>query len=199
MPYSNFKLQDIKNKFGVSVKEKDSLFPEVEPAKVSDRLNELLKDWIPLAHAIGTEKARSEFIIAPVLAELRSLCNVSLFSGITFNVDPEQELVGICDFLISRSDEQLALVAPVVTLVEAKNENITAGIPQCMAEMIAAKIFNERENNGISSVFGCVTTGTVWKFMRYRENEIFVDIDDYYIREIDKILGIFKEILTCNS
>ncbi len=199
MSYSDFTLKDIKNKFDIVIKENDSLFQSSKPYEVSDFLSGLLKKWVPLAHAIGTEKARSEFIIAPVLAEVKSIHKVSLFSGISFNVDQKQGLNGTCDFIISLSEEQLALISPVITIVEAKSENITAGIPQCMAELIAAKLFNDREGNCVSPLFGCVTTGTVWKFLKYTDNHIYVDIDDYYIREIDKILGIFSNALLLNS
>ncbi len=197
MPYSDFTLQDIKSKFGVQIKENDSLFSNTQACEISELLSEVLKYWVPLAHTIGTEKARSEFIVAPVLAEMRRALDnrISLFSGIAFNVDQEQGLNGTCDFIISRSEEQLALTAPVITVVEAKNENIPAGIPQCIAEIIAAKIFNAREENGVLHVYGCVTTGTVWKFLQCHDDVIFVDLDDYYIREADKILGIFVEMI----
>ena len=115
------------------------------------------------------------------------------------NVEPEQGLNGVCDFILSQSSEQLALTAPPVMLVEAKNENINACIPQCMAEMIAARLFNERENTMISTIYGCVTTGTVWKFLDYQGKILRVDKEDYYIREVDKLLGIFSFIMTENS
>ena len=120
---------------------------------------------------------------------------ISLFSGIGFNVDPKQGLSGTCDFIISPSEQQLELTRPVLTVVAAKNENINAGIPQCMAQMLASRIFNQREGSGINYVFGCVTTGTVWKFLKYSKGTISVDIEDYYIREIGKILGILVEIM----
>jgi hypothetical protein len=98
--------------------------------------------------------------------------------------------------VLSRSEEQLELVAPIVVVVEAKGENIPAGVPQCMAEMIAARQFNEQRGSNVPYVFGCVTTGTVWKYLKYHQQEIWVDVDDYYIRELDKILGIFKAIFS---
>lgn len=65
-------------------------------------------------------------IITPILLELRRKANyeISLFSGSDFNVDFEKGLSGYCDFLISRSKEQLTINAPVIIIVEAKNENI---------------------------------------------------------------------------
>ncbi len=199
MAYSDFTLKDIKTNFEVKIEEEQALFADTPVNVVPDFLSELLKNWVPLAHAIGTEKARSEFIIAPILASVKQAQRISLFSGVSLNVEPEQGLNGVCDFILSQSSEQLALTAPLVMLVEAKNENMNAGIPQCMAEMIAARLFNERENTTISTIYGCVTTGTVWKFLDYRDKILRVDKDDYYIREVDKLLGIFSVIMTENS
>lgn len=197
MSYSDFTLQDIKTKFSIKVEEQISLFAEVIPYPVSPRLSELLQSWVPLAHAINTEKARSEFIIAPVLAEVRTLFQnkISLFSGIVLNVDPQQGLMGTCDFILSLSPEQLIVDAPVVAVVEGKNENINVGIPQCIAELIACRIINERQGRAIPAMYGCVTTGTVWKYLKYSNNTAIVDLDDYYIREIDKLLGILRFVI----
>ncbi len=85
--------------------------------------------------------------------------------------------------------------APVVAVVEAKNENINTGIPQCIAELIACRIVNERQERAIAAIYGCVTTGTIWKYLKYSNNTVVVDLDDYYIREVDKILGIFKFLI----
>jgi len=199
MAYSDFTLKDIKTRFEIEIEEEQTLFADASVNVVPDFLNELLRNWVPLAHAIGTEKARSEFIIAPILATIKQTQRISLFSGVSLNVEPEKGLNGICDFILSLSSEQLALTAPLVMLVEAKNENINAGIPQCMAEMIAARLFNKRENTMISTIYGCVTTGTVWKFLDYRDKTLRVDKEDYYIREVDKLLGIFSLIMTESS
>ncbi|GCL35647.1 MAG: hypothetical protein ACKO9I_12000 [Sphaerospermopsis kisseleviana] len=51
--------------------------------------------------------------------------------------------------------------APVILVVEAKNENIKGGLGQCIAEMYAAKLFNEREENEITEIYGVVTTGEI--------------------------------------
>ncbi len=64
---------------------------------------------------------------------------ISVFSGFEFNVDPEEGLNGICDFLIARSPSQPLLQAPVLAIVEAKRENILDGIGQCVAAMIGVQ------------------------------------------------------------
>ncbi|MBW4479479.1 MAG: hypothetical protein KME54_22200 [Tolypothrix brevis GSE-NOS-MK-07-07A] len=197
MPYSQFTIDVISETFGFSISERIGIFTNVAAVDYSTILAQILKEYIPLAVAIGTEKARSEFIIAPILFELKKqLVNrISLFSGKEFNVAPEQGLSGFCDFLISLSPEQLFIQAPVVTIVEAKNDNIQSGLGQCIAEMIAAKLFNERKENQIEIIYGVVTTGSVWKFMRLIEQRIEVDLDEYFIQDIGKILGILRSFV----
>src|SRR5262249_8767353 len=150
-----------------------------------------------LALAISTEKARSEMIIAPVLIEVRRQCEhqVSLFSGIELNVDPERGLKGVCDFLLSRSAEQLTLEAPVVAVVEAKNENMRQGIGQCIAEMLAAQVFNRQRKQELPTVYGVVTTGSNWRFLILRDKVVVADLTEYFIREVDRIVGILVGML----
>jgi hypothetical protein len=132
--------------FDITIVDKVGIFANLPESQYSDFLGQTLQENISLALAINTEKARSELIVTPILVELRKQFDyqISFFSGKEFNIDSEKGLNGFCDFLISRSSEQLLIKTPVVALVEAKNDNIQAGLPQCMAEMIAARIFNER-------------------------------------------------------
>ncbi|MBW4505733.1 MAG: hypothetical protein KME64_04385 [Scytonematopsis contorta HA4267-MV1] len=134
-------------------------------------------------------------IITPILLEVRRKANyeISLFSGSDFNVDAERGLNGFCDFIISRSKEQLIINAPVIIIVEAKNENIKGGLGQCAAAMLAAQLFNQQEENEIKTIYGAVTTGDIWKFMKLEESNLFIDLNNYYIREISKILGVLYQ------
>ncbi|MBW4642111.1 MAG: hypothetical protein KME23_03690 [Goleter apudmare HA4340-LM2] len=195
MAYSDFTLANFKKNFNIHVDEKNDLFADVEPINISDKLTNTLAETTELALAINTEKARSEMIIAPILLESRRQFNyqISLFSGTDFNVDAEKGLNGYCDFIISRSQEQLTINAPVMIIVEAKNENIKGGLGQCMATMLAAQIFNEQENNEIKTIYGAVTTGDIWKFLKLTDNNLFIDLNNYYIKEINKILGILYQ------
>jgi len=124
MAYNMFSLVQAKRAFGLRLQEQINVFAEVVPLPISELLHVILAENIPLALAIHTEKARSELIIMPVLVELRRLMNreISLFSGIEFNVDPLQGLNGVCDFVVAGSPEQLILTAPLLMLVEAKND-----------------------------------------------------------------------------
>ena len=70
MSYSQFKLETIKRELNVQIKEANSLFEDVPSVPYSALLTQLLEKYSPLAIAIGTEKSKSEFIIAPILYEL---------------------------------------------------------------------------------------------------------------------------------
>lgn len=192
MPYSQFRIEDVQSELGIQLQDRLSLFRDIPSATYSDLLAQLLEKYSPLAIAIGTEKARSEFIIAPILFELKQQLGdrVSLFSGKEFNVEPIRGLTGFCDFLISKSPEQLLIKSPIIAIVEAKNDDIASGIGQCIAEMVAAQIFNKRNQNPITKIYGVITTGSVWKFLVLTDNTVEADLDEYYLNDVGKILGI---------
>ncbi len=198
MPYSQITLKQLVDEFNLTLEEKTRLFPNVQSVSSTELLSMTLQETLPLATAINSEKARAELIIAPVLLEVKRKMNyqIGLFSGNDFTVDPSRGLNGSPDFLITRSPEQYYISAPVMTIVEAKNENINLGLGQCGAEMLAAQIFNERENNPVNAIYGCVTTGMLWKFLRLENQTLFIDITEIPIEPVERLLGIFLQILS---
>jgi len=192
MSYSDFTLGIVQKKLGLEIREQVNLFGATPQRSASVWLQETLDYNLPLALAINTEKVRSELIIAPILIELKRQLspNISFFSGVDLNVEPALGLNGICDFLMSFSSEQLWVKAPVCMIVEAKKENLNGGLGQCIAEMFAAKLFNERENNCIPVIYGAVTTGNLWKFLCLQDSLVKIDLTEYVINQIDQILGI---------
>ena len=197
MAYSDFSLAKVSKTFELKILDAVNMFSAIPDLESSSFLVETLLYTVPLAISSNTEKARSEMIIAPILIELRKQLNseISFFSGIDFTIDAEKGLNGNCDFLISRSPELLIVTAPVVIIVEAKKENINGGLGQCVAEMLAARIFNEREGNQISTIYGAVTSGTNWRFLKLKEQVIEIDLTEYYLRDVNKILGILASVI----
>jgi hypothetical protein len=193
MSYSSFTLDDVEEKFGLDFKA-SSFIPELEPISPSDWLKETLLMTLPLAKIAGSEKARSEFIIAPILVELIKLTNneISVFSGEDFTVDRELGLNGICDFIISQSSNQIKVSAPVIVLVEAKKGVLKDGWGQCIAEMLAANKFNEHRKKSIEYMYGIVTSGNSWQFLRMKEQAVIIDPDEYTIGSIEKLLAILN-------
>ena len=197
MAYSNFTLESVRTEFQLETFRTVDISSRVEPVALSEHLTTALAKKVPLAIAIGTEKASSELIVTDVLVELREKFEdrISLFSGIDFNVDAEKGLTGTCDFLISLSPEQFILDAPIIILVEAKKDNPSLGFGQCIAEMLAAQHFNAQKGNNIPVIYGASTTGTFWQFLKLEGHRLQIDKVPYSIERCDKILGILSSMV----
>ncbi len=197
MAYSDFTLEMVQKTFQLETVRSIGIFSEIEPVAPSAYLKTGLEKKASLATAIGTEKARSELIVADILVELLEHFErrISLFSGIDFNVDAEAGLTGVCDFLVSLSPEQFYLEAPVIVLVEAKNLDLKLGIGQCVAEMLAAQRFNAEKGNDVSCVYGASTTGVDWLFLKLEGRCLHIDMTIYTIERCDRILGILASMV----
>jgi hypothetical protein len=192
MPYSSFTLEEVRDKFSLQISS-EPFFSDLEPIAPSDYLKQALIRSKPF-QTTGSEKARSEFIIAPILLELRYLKNnsVSIFSGEEFTVDRDLGLSGICDFLISRNGSELIIDAPVIALVEAKKGVLKDGWGQCVAEMVAAKKFNENRGKSIKNIYGIVTSGSLWHFFQMKQDIVFLDPNEYSLSPVDNLLAILS-------
>ena len=197
MAYSDWTLETVKKAFQLEEVNTAGIFAEVEPVEPSAHLATALARNVPLAFAMGTEKAKSELIVSTVLVELWEHFDrgISFFSGIDFNVDPENGLTGVCDFLVSLSPAQFHLEAPVIILVEAKKDNLTIGIGQCVAEMVAAQRFNAEREKDIPHVYGTITSGIDWIFLKLEGKKLQLDMAAYQIAQCDKILGILASMV----
>lgn len=197
MAYSEFTLESVVPTFQLEKIDTIGLFSEVESVPPSDHLTTALAKKAALATAIGTEKARSELIVADVIVELLEHFDrrISFFSGIDFNVDVESGLTGVCDFLVSLSPNQFYLEAPIIILVEAKNLDLKLGLGQCIAEMLAAQRFNAEKGNDIPCIYGASTTGVEWLFLKLDDKRLHIDMATYQIARCDRILGILSSMV----
>ena len=197
MSYSQFKtISSVKKAFGLRTVEGKRLFSDIPAVQPSAMIGKYVQETLPLA-SVGSEKARSELIVSPILIETRRLLHqsISVFSGEDFTVDESLGLNGICDFLISQSPEILSIEASAVVLVEAKKADIASGLGQCVAEMVAAQRFNKEHEQDLPCIYGIVTNGILWRFLRLRAQIVEIDSIDYSIPPIDIILGILVWIL----
>jgi len=196
MSYSDFDIRDAKTILGLELDERYGAFESSPPREASAALRESLPRRITKATGINTEKARSEYLILPVLDDLELSLGgkINVFSGSEFNVDPARGLQGRVDFLVSRSREQLFIEAPVLAVVEAKNEDLRGGLGQCLAAMVAAQTFNAREERTIPCIGGCVTTGTAWRFLALEGTRATVDTREYTVTELDRVLGVLAAL-----
>ena len=196
MAFRDFSFPDVQQALGLTLAEAD-LFGSVPAMDLLAEFAGRMRAGVDLALAINTEKARSEFIIAPVLMELRRQLGdgFGLFSGIEFDVDSSRGLNGYCDFILTRSPLQSVLTAPLVAIVEAKDDNLRTGLGQCIAAMVAAREFNAKASILDGCTYGVVTTGAAWKFLRLTGSALELDRREYFVAELGRIMGIFCSIL----
>ena len=192
MPYSQFtSIGKVKEAFGLKTQEGGRFIPAIEKIEPSATLKAYLEESIPISSS-ASEKARSEGIIYPVLLEVRKILTrqVSLFSGEDFTVDESVGLNGMCDFLLSRSPEVLEIEAPVIVFVEAKKADLRTGFGQCIAEMVAAQRFNAAKNHPVAVIYGSITSGTQWRFLKLEGDTVTIDLSDYPLPPVEDILGM---------
>lgn len=192
MAYSDYSLLKIEEEFGIK-NQIMNLFDDIKPVEPSDWLLNLLQ--IAKELPIKSEKAKSEMIVMPILVELRNRNNkyFTIYSGDNLNVD--DTLKGECDFILSKDTRSFDINYPIIQVVEAKKNDTEIGIPQCAAQMVGAKKYNEkRGNKAINTIYGCVTTGDDWFFMRLTD-KIEIDDEKYYLGNLNQLLGIFQHIL----
>ena len=197
MAFGDFRYPDVLRQLGLTYASARDLFGAVPPVAAGAGLIADLPVFSRLALASGTEKARSEWLIAPVLGDAwaRYDGQISLYSGTGFSAEPESGLTGYVDFLIGRSPQNVSVTPPVVILVEAKNENIAGGLGQCIAAMVGAQRWNLREGTPCDPVYGCSTSGSIWKFLQLSGTTMTLDLNEYTITQLDRILGILIHMI----
>jgi hypothetical protein len=193
MTYGDFTLDMVRKILGVSLQE-ENLFECVTEVEVTPWLQGALQRGKDVA--LLSEKARSEFLVAPILLTSRELSGnrFAIYSGERLDAAPEKGLVGECDFILTATPPLPLLQYPIVIVLEAKKQYIEGGLGQCAAQMVGAQLFNEKEGRKDLTVFGCVTTGENWQFLKLAE-AMLIDKERYYIKEIRMILGVFKAIM----
>ncbi len=191
MAYNNFSLQDVIDQFEINLLE-STFCDSLPPATAQPAFLTIFEQSLPLAQRARSEKAKSELLVSPILIEVQRLVGdrIHLFSGEEFNVDRERGLNGFCDFLFSRSTTSYIIQAPILMLVEAKKGELDVGLGQCIAEMFAAQIFNQTKDKVIPVVYGCVTSGKLWQFLKLEGKDVTIDINEYQVTPVERILGI---------
>lgn len=195
MAYADFTLESVRTQFQLTF-HRDTLFANVQPIAVPQWLADMLARGLSLP--LVSEKARSELIVTPILLAVRELSNhqISILSGQRLDVDAVAGLVGECDFILSRSEPLPLVQSPILSLIEAKRGEIELGLGQCTAQMIGALRFNQREQNPIQTVYGCVTNGEIWQFLSLTDTTLTIDRDRFFLTNPEQILGVFHQIVS---
>ncbi|RKZ38295.1 MAG: hypothetical protein DRQ41_12265 [Gammaproteobacteria bacterium] len=194
MSYSKFTLKTVVKAFQLQ-ETVQNIFPTIKNLEISDWLQQTLEKGACLP--IKSEKARSEMIITPILLEMmeKNHRTFTIFSGENLDVDADKGLNGECDFIISKAIRTYTIQAPIFALVEAKQNIIENNMGQCVAQMMGAMIFNQSENQPIETIFGCVTNGEVWQFLKLENQTILIDAKKYFLDNLEQILGVLQTII----
>ncbi|MGC8642845.1 MAG: hypothetical protein ACP5XB_23545 [Isosphaeraceae bacterium] len=181
MSHADFDLKTVVQTFGLTEVRDTNLFATIDPLEPSEFLRVWLDEFAALALGVHTERARSEYIIAPLLAETQRRADhrVNVLPGVAFDVDKARGLTGFRGYLTARSREIYYVRGPILAVVEAKKEGLVAGLGQCAAEMMAIRLFNEREGTPVLAVFGCVTSGSIWRFLKLEGSTLYIDKLEY--------------------
>lgn len=195
MPYTDFTLESVETAFGLLAEVAD-LFPTLAPVAVPAWLPDFLQRGRAAA-ALVSEKARSEFLVTPILLAGREIAGgeIAIYSGQRLDPDPGRGLSGECDYILARGAPIPRLRAPLVTILEAKRGDIELGLGQCVAQMVGARVFNEQAGARVHDLFGVVTTGEAWQFLRLVDNRVLLHSTRFYIDNLPAILAAFAAIL----
>jgi hypothetical protein len=195
MSYADFTLDSAETAFGLTI-QPGAVFPGLRSVPVPSWLRDLLDRGHQVA-ALVSEKARSEFLVVPILLAAKefSPTPLAIYSGQRLDVDPPRGLTGECDYILALTPPVPRLRAPLVTVVEAKKGDIEAALGQCVAQMVGARLFNERAGEPARPVFGCVTTGEVWQFLRLEGAAVTLDHERLFIDNVGGILAAFQAVV----
>ncbi len=183
--YQDFHLQEVRQ----------SLFHDVPLIPISDWLQKTLQ--LGFTAPLSSEKAKSERIISPILFELkeRNQHSFQIFSGTTLDGDKKQGLIGECDFILSNKPQSHFLRGAIFALVEAKDDDMESGLPQCIAQMLGASLLNQKYGDTLPFIYGCITTGDDWQFLKLVDTTILIDTQRYYLNKVEEILGVLQLIV----
>ena len=194
MAYSEFiRLNQLKTDFGID-HEMTAFRWELENVSPSQHLIDDLSEASSMP--LLTEKAKSEFLISPVLKELRRNCLIGIFSGYEFDVDEKRKLTGFCDYLLAPDTQSIEIKSPVFCIVEAKNRSIEEGFAEVGSEMIAARLFNEKNGVITPTVYGCVTNAYEWNFLKLENEILFIENRRYFLQGDDNLRTLLQ--ILCN-
>ncbi len=193
MGYSNFKkIKTVVKKFNLQSRLLP-IFDNIEPVEPSAWLKETLD--MATIFPLMNEKTKAERVIAPILLEVGKKYreHITLFSGEEISISPSEDLSGECDFFFALHPSQPYMDAPIISLAEAKDEDMDWGTAQCAAQLYGAKLYNEAEGKNMPFLYGCATDGIEWQFMLFENNTYY--IHSKVFTDIREILGVWNFII----
>ena len=196
MAYRDFKMEDLERKFHIREIGKEIFIPtQINNIEPSDKLK---ADIIESRYiTLSTKKAVSERLVSPILVEIkkRNLDIIQIFSGEIIKADASQGLNGEIDFVFSRTPETLKPKNPLLIVREAKLGLIDGSVDQAAAQMIGMRVFNEKKGHPEEVIYGSVTDGITWRFLKLEGNNFYVDTHKFTIDNLPLLLGVLQKII----
>ncbi|TAE40147.1 MAG: hypothetical protein EAY79_04665 [Runella slithyformis] len=188
--FSQITRADLENDYQLIIEGGNFLPSEIDPVAVPSWLEFIINSRRKNLKTMRNEKAISEGLIAPILMAVQEIYKdkISVYSGEPLATD---ELWGVCDFLITKDPNSFDPKGGYFILVEAKKNDLLSGVPQCVAEMYAAQVLNKNDD----LVYGCVSTGLEWLFIKLENKTATTHLNVFTISEVNTILGIFGWII----
>ncbi len=200
MAYRKFKLTELEAKFGIQ----NQLLRWLDASKTTPiEPSSLLKMVIERATLapLSTEKAVSERVISPIMTEILELNTdtIQLFSGEIINADDDNGLKGEIDFLFNYRPHSPTPEVPIFSITESKIGLLHKAWGQAAAQMLGVFIINQKLNHPLNIVFGSVTDGNSWQFLKLENKVVSIDSRVYTLTELPIILGIFQSFIHAQS
>ena len=179
-------VDDLAADFGYSLTRKRLALPQYSGEL--DRLQQLrdrIEEVLPYVN-LANEATRREVLIANVVLDLVHYTHAQL--RIEYPIKVSNQLQGLLDYLL-RSQKNLLVI-------EAKQEDLTNGFTQLVAELIALDKWQDSTQQLV--LVGAVTTGTVWQFCRLNREtkEIEQGLDLYRVTDdLDPLMRILVQAL----
>jgi len=201
MAYKDFKFKDISKEFSIRQIVGDLFKPTLGEIEASAHLLRCLK--MAKEFPLTTEKAISEALVFPILQEIKinNRQTIELFSGERLVADKSKGLTGECDFIFAKAPGSKELIAPIINITEAKRGDIDNpnSLAQAAAQLIGARVFNQKNDTPIDPVYGACTSGYEWVFMKLEEKTIIIDKNRYSILKLPQLLGVLQHIVDLNT
>ncbi|MBT9310879.1 hypothetical protein [Leptothoe kymatousa] len=99
--------------------------------------------------------------------------------------------IGAVDYLIA--EDRAYLQAPFICVVEAKKDDFSQGLAQCLVEMQACA-WQNRQIGRVMDVFGIVSNGGVWQFYRLLVSGEVKETLPFAIAQQNSVLGALRYI-----
>ncbi len=192
--YSSFSFKAVKKQFGLK-SVRGIIFDNLTPIEPSTWLLDALERSSRMA--VVSEKSRSEWIVSPIMMEIkyRNVDKMNILSGENMDASKEQSLTGECDFIFVKDPDTFNVESLIFCLVEAEKNDLISGIGQCTAQMLGARMLNEQDDVDFPIIYGCVTTGTDWQFLKLENQLVTIERSLKYINELPYLLGTFQRIV----